>query len=284
MVTGRFRKIACLSVDVEPDMRCPEQRIRLFEDDVRFNAFCSLLQRSNVPLTCFVVMQHAARYAQPLAALAKASEVEFAVHSFSHDQRAPATADEVRRSWDTYCEIWNREPRGYRAPNCLIDNRGLCNLAAQGFSYDSSVTPSIRFDRFGYNNLHLPTSPFLFESSGRHILELPVACFSVLRIPFILSYVKLFGLNAARAANQFLSLPDVAVVYFHPYDLYVRDVVKNNRGWKKYAHLRNCGNASRFLGEMIVMLKKRGYEFMLMEHAAAALMGTDLPLLSSLSA
>jgi len=283
MIHEPSQKIACLTVDVEPDLWCPDQRIRLFEDEARLDALCSLLQRRNVPLTCFVVMKHAPRYARSFAALAKAVDVEFAVHSFSHDQRSPATADEVRRAWDTYCELWDREPRGYRAPNCLIDTQGLRNLADQGFLYDSSVTPSIRFDRFGYNNLHLPTTPFLFRSKQGRILEFPVACFGGVRIPFILSHVKLFGLHATRAANKFLSLPNVAVVYFHPYDLYVPEVAKNSHGWKKYAHLRNGRNGLRILDGMITMLEDLGYEFMLMEHAAGELARNDLPLLSSLS-
>lgn len=145
------------------------------------------------------------------------------------------------------------------------------------------MTPSVRFDQFGYNNWHLPTEPFLFRSDERCILEFPIACFGAVRVPLVLSYVKLFGLRAVRAA-KFLSLPSVAAVYFHPYDLYVAEIAHSGRGWKKYAHLRNGRNGLRILEGMIAMLKKRGYEFMLMERAAAELMQNDLPLLSSLSA
>jgi peptidoglycan/xylan/chitin deacetylase (PgdA/CDA1 family) len=279
-----LRKIACLSVDVEPDLWCPQERIRLLDDDARLDALCSLLRQANVPLTCFIVMKYAARYAQALASLAKEIKAEFAVHSFSHDRQFPASADEARRSWETYCELWNRAPRGYRSPNCLIDTQGLRNLVGQGFLYDSSVTPSVRFDQFGYNNWHLPTKPFFFRSNDRRILEFPIACFGALRIPLVLSYVKLFGLRTVQAASKFLSLPSVAVVYFHPYDLYVGELANEGRGWKKYAHLRNARNGLRILDGMIAMLKERGYEFMLMEDAAAELMPNDLPQLSSLSA
>jgi hypothetical protein len=284
MIAAPMQKIACLSVDVEPDLWCPEQRIRLFESDERLDALCSLLQRRNVPLTSFVVMKHAARYAQALTAVAKAIEVEFAVHSFGHDQRAPATADEARRAWDSYCDIWNRKPRGYRSPNCLIDTQGLCNLADQGFLYDSSVTPSLRFDRFGYNNWHLPTEPFLFCTAPRRILEFPIACFGGIRVPLVLSYVKLLGLRTVQMATSILSLPKVVIVYFHPYDLYAGEIANNIPGWKKFAHLRNGRNGLRILDGVIAMLKKQGYEFTLMEHAAERLMREDLPLLSSLSA
>ena len=92
MTDTPLEKIACLSMDVEPDLRCPHQRIRLFEDDARIDALSALLRRNNVPLTCFVVMKHAARYGQALLSLASMVDSEFAVHSYSHDQHSPASA------------------------------------------------------------------------------------------------------------------------------------------------------------------------------------------------
>lgn len=267
------RKIACLTVDVEPDLWCPQQRIRLLEDDARMHALTSLLRRNNVPLTCFVVMQHAARHARSFASLAKAIDVEFAVHSYSHDQRSPATADEVRRAWDTYGELWNRTPRGYRSPNCLIDAQGLRNLARQGFIYDSSVTPSVRFDRFGYNNLHLPTRPFMVHSTETPILEFPVACTAVTRMPFIFSYAKLVGMPAYRLASAMMPLPDIVVTYFHPYDLYVSEIAHHIPGWKRRAHLRGADRPLDLLSEFITILKRRGYSFAKMEDLADAFRG-----------
>jgi peptidoglycan/xylan/chitin deacetylase (PgdA/CDA1 family) len=282
MTDGKLPKIACLSIDVEPDLRCPDQRIRLLEDDTRLDALCSLLRRNNVPLTCFVVMKHAARHARVFTSLANKVEAEFAVHSFSHDQRSPATAEEVGRSWDTYCDLWNRPPRGYRSPNCVIDTQGLRNIVDRGFVYDSSIVPSIRFDQYSYNNLYLPTEPYVFSSAEKHILEFPIACFGGIRLPLVLSYVKLFGLRAVQAANSVLTLPQVAAVYFHPYDLYVGEIADNIPGWKKYAHLRNAGNGLRILEGLIEMLKENGYQFMLMESAAEKLRAANLPVLSSL--
>ena len=213
-----------------------------------------------------------------------AIEAEFAIHSFSHDQRSPATLDEVRRAWDAYCDLWSRTPRGYRSPNCLIDTQGLQNLANQGFLYDSSVTPSVRFDQFGYNNWHLRTEPFVFQSMGTRILELPIGCFGGVRMPLVLSYVKLFGLGTFRAAARLLPLPNIVAVYFHPYDLYAADIADNIPGWKKYAHLRNGHNGLRILEGVIGMLRAGGYQFMLMERTAETLMSENLQVRSSLSA
>jgi peptidoglycan/xylan/chitin deacetylase (PgdA/CDA1 family) len=263
-----MQKIACLSLDLEPDLGCSDQRIGLLDEDAKLEALSSLLRRANVPLTAFVVMKHARPYADRLNALAQTAEVEFAVHSYSHNQVEPASADEIERSWDEFCNVWNCEPRGYRSPNCLIDSGGLQRLAARGYQYDSSITPSVRFDRYGYNHMHLPRTPFVVEGKEHDILELPIACLQGVPIPFILSYVKLFGLGAYQLAVPFLPLPDVVTCYFHPYDLYASEIADGIKGWKRYAHLRNSGNAVNLLDGMIKMLKKQGYQFALMRDLA----------------
>ena len=270
-----MQKIACLSIDMEPDLGCPSQQIRLLNENNKLEALGSLLQREDVPLTIFVVMKHARRYADPLNALAQMCEVEFAVHSYSHNQAEPASANEIDRSWGEFCDVWNYEPRGYRSPNCLIDSRGLQRLAARGFQYDTSITPSIQFDRYGYNNMHLPRTPFIVQGPEHDILELPIACLRGAPVPFILSYVKLFGLGAYRLAVPFAPLPDVVVCYFHPYDLYVAEIADGIRGWKKYAHMRNSGNSIELLEGMIKMLKKQGYQFALMRDLAQSALASD---------
>ncbi len=269
------QKIACLSIDMEPDLGCPDQQIRLLDEDSKLEALSSLLRRYHVPLTAFVVMKHARRYADRLNALTRTSEVELAVHSYSHNQAEPASATEIDRSWDEFCAVWNCEPRGYRSPNCLIDSGGLQRLAARGFQYDSSVTPSIRLDRYGYNHLHLPRMPFVVEGAQHKILELPIACLRGVPIPFILSYVKLLGLGAYRLATPFTPLPDVVACYFHPYDLYVAEIADGIKGWKRHAHLRNSANAMNLLEGMIKMLAEQGYRFVLMRDLARTTLASD---------
>ena len=262
-------KLACISIDMEPDLRCPERRIRLIEEDDKLQSFVELFQRHQVPLTSFTVMAHAPRFARELAVLAKSMDVEFAVHSYSHDQTKPATMDEVRRAWDAFCDLWNSEPLGYRAPNCLIDAQGLQNLAEQGYRYDSSIVPSVRFDIYGYDNRSYGLLPFRCQlASGKTLIELPVACTSGARIPFIFSYVKLLGLSAFEAASGVMPLPDTVVTYLHPYDLYTSEIAGHIPGWKRYAHLRNGKRGPQLLEGVIGMLKKRGYRFVSMQTLA----------------
>lgn len=262
------QKLACLTIDMEPDLRCPERRIRLLEDDARLERFAGFLSREAVPLTSFTVMSDAPRYADHLNALAGRANLEFAVHSYSHDTRNPASDEEVRRSVETFGELWNAQPQGYRAPNCLIDAEGLDVLTKHGFRYDSSIVPSVRPDAYAYNNTRFGRMPFRFAGPSGELLELPVACLSGMRLPLVFSYVKLLGLAAYRAAMAAFPLPDVVVTYLHPYDLYAGELLQYVPGWKRYAHARNAGRAFTILERLVRLLKAKGYTFVLMRDLA----------------
>jgi len=253
-------KIACLTLDLEPDLRAPDGRVRLLDDDTKLEWLLGLLKREAVPLTCFTVMSLGERYADRLRALVR-EDIEFAVHSFSHDRSQPASDYEVRRSWDVYGNLFNAPPRGYRSPNCLIDYAGLARLARQGFQYDSSIVPSVRFDEYGYNNLSYGRAPFRFQFGAESIIEFPVACLAGVRVPLVFSYAKLFGISVYRLASAILPLPDIAVTFFHPYDLYAGEIADHIPGWKRYAHLRNAHRAPLLLTQLITLFKRRGYHF-----------------------
>lgn len=265
------KQVACLSLDLEPDLRDPSQRIRLLDDDSRLQALIALLKRENIPLTIFTVMKHAGQYLDRLNALARETSVEYAVHSYSHDTENPASEYEIRSSYATFGELWNAPPLGYRSPNCLIDVRGIDLLAREGFLYDSSIVPSLRPDRYSYNNLGYPREPFRFKGPSGELLEFPIATLGGLRLPVVFSYVKLLGLPAYKAAFNVFPLPNVVVTYFHAYDLYVGEIAQHTHGWKRLAHMRNAANATTMLSQLISTLKARGYTFATMKDVAARL-------------
>jgi hypothetical protein len=64
-------------------------------------------------------------------------------------------------------------------------------------------------------------------------------------------------------------LPEAVVMYFHPFDLYVSDVIDNVSGWKRRAHLRNADRAQELLGLVLTRLQELGYKFVLMRDLAA---------------
>lgn len=254
-------KVACLTLDLEPDLRAPDGRVRLLEDDRKLEWLLALLKREGVPLTCFTVMSLGERYGERLRALAREADIDFAVHSFSHDRTQPASDYEVDRSWQAFGELFDAPPRGYRSPNCLIDHAGLARLTRRGFRYDSSIVPSVRFDEYGYNNLSYGRAPFRFQFDAGSIVEFPIACLAAIRLPLVFSYAKLFGVATYRLATAVLPLPDVAVTFFHPYDLYAGEIADNIPGWKRYAHLRNADRAPLLLERLIALFKWQGYSF-----------------------
>ncbi|RAU21836.1 hypothetical protein CU669_11050 [Paramagnetospirillum kuznetsovii] len=263
-VSGARRRVACISIDVEGDHSCPDKRIRLLESRDKVLSLTRLLEARKVPLTVFMVMSLADRYRMALEKIAGAVPTEFAVHSFSHDLHRAASLDEIQRARDEYIRQWGVAPRGYRAPSGLIDKPGLRRLMDAGFEYDSSIFPTRRFDEFGYDNAHYPRMPFEFTHDDRRLMEMPIATLRGIRLPYGLTYVKLLGMGAYRLLLPVFPLPEIAVVHFHPCDLYFNEIANNVRGWKRHAHLRNACNATSLLAAMIDALAERGYEFVQM--------------------
>jgi peptidoglycan/xylan/chitin deacetylase (PgdA/CDA1 family) len=268
-------RLACLTLDVEPDER-EHAAIRLFDEPQRFGWFRDILRDAGAPLTAFVVMRYADRYAAALARLAAAIPVELAVHSYSHDPARTASADEVRRARDIHAALWGSGPRGYRAPYGLIDVEGIRTLISEGFQYDSSIFPTFRPDEFGYNHLRYPRTPFVFNDGIRELLEVPVAALAGCRLIYSLSFVKLFGHGVYRNLMHVFPLPDVAVIDLHPYDFYADQVAQGFRWWKRAAHLRNATNAPRLFATMIETLLEQGYRFVTVSEVANLLSSPSL--------
>ena len=255
-----IERLACITLDVEPD-EVGDAGIRLFDATSRFTWFRDILRDAHIPITAFVLMQHADRYAPALAKLAAVIPVELAVHSFSHDRTRTASVDEVRRARDAYLALWGTAPQGYRAPYGLINARGLRTLMDEGFRYDSSIFPTFRPDEFGYNHLHYPLTPFLFTDGPKELLEVPVAALRGCRLIYSLSFVKLLGHGVYRNLMRAFPLPDIAVIDLHPYDFYADRVAQSFRSWKRLAHLRNAARAPRLFVEMLETLRREGYRF-----------------------
>jgi hypothetical protein len=169
-----------------------------------------------------------------------------------------------------YSKFFGISPKGYRAPNGLISKQGLARLAERGFVYDSSVFPSFRFDKYGYNNTSLPTDPFIYRVNNQKLIEFPFAVVSKVRLVLSISYLKLFGLNFFKQAIKFFGLPDILIIDSHPYDFFMTDHLHRIKGWKRLAHARNAKNTLSLFDGLLETLKNNGYNFVyideLLEH------------------
>ena len=274
-------KYICLTIDIEADLRDPDKQIRLFDDASLYDQFSSFFQ--SFPVTGFLVTNLLeTHYASALHSMKNDLMIEYEVHSHTHTQAYAASLKEIQVAKQTYEAYWGKSPKGYRAPNGLMTSEGITHLIQQGYTYDASIFPTIRMDSYGYNNLHLPSTPFWFETEHGNLLELPFGIIKTIRFPTTLSYMKLVGWQLYRQLTRTFHLPDVVVLLFHPYDLYIDRIAHHIPGWKHYAHNRNAKRGFTIIKQMIQMLQAQGYQFIFMSELAEIMAAQpDLPRVSN---
>jgi peptidoglycan/xylan/chitin deacetylase (PgdA/CDA1 family) len=256
------RKIACITLDVEADFLDPNGHILLFDDPILLNKYVSIIQANGVKVTAFLVTSLLDRYSAAFKRLSELVPVEFAIHSHQHDTVDPCTAEDIKASVDAFQKFAARKPPGYRAPFGHITNGGLHTLLELGIRYDSSIFPSMRLGRFGYNNIFLPHTPFRITQGTQSIIEVPFASLSGLRLIFSLSYVKLFGWRTYELIMKLFPLPDQIAVLSHPHDFYFHLLDANVHAAGQPLLRRNARQAFDLFEKMIRFLRGRGYEFM----------------------
>jgi polysaccharide deacetylase family protein (PEP-CTERM system associated) len=176
--------------------------------------------------TFFVLGTAAERHPQVVRRIAEAGH-EVASHGWSHDlvyRQDPETfREETRRSKALLEDLIGAAVEGYRASTFSITERSrwaLDILAAEGFSYDSSIAP-LRHDRYGIPGS--PHEPYRHELEGGHTLaEFPVSFLSVFgcRFPIGGGYFRLFPLPwIAKAFRRYAARGVPAGIYLHPWEV-----------------------------------------------------------------
>ncbi len=273
-----MRKIACLTLDVEADFLDPTGRIRLFEEEALLKRYVSIIESRHVKVTAFLVTSLLQKNGAAYRRLSTQIPVEFAIHSHAHDMQNPCSPADIELAVRSFRDFMGRDPIGYRAPVGQITRAGMETLMDLGFRYDSSIYPSVRpGTAWGYNNLHLPVTPFLVRSGAKSILEVPFASLSTLRLNFSLSYVKLFGWQAYRLLLRFFPLPDQVAVLTHPHDHYFHLLKDQVTAREKPLLLHNARSAFEILEKMLDYLIKAGYEFEFLSGLCDYLDGTAMP-------
>lgn len=258
-----MKKLACVTLDMEPDHGDPEKKIRLLENPEYFERYVSIINKHNAKVTMFTVTRLFDSYGELFHKLAARIPLEFSVHSHTHNPHNACTLDEVRNSHAAYEKFTGIKPSGYRAPIGRIDKDGLGHLLDHGFAYDASVYPSIRPGKFGYNNLHMPNMPFrITRGDGRSLVEFPFTSIEKIRIVFALSYAKLLGWGLYSLILKIFGLPQIALLLSHPYDFYFGSIPNNTvHGLEGFAMARNTGREFDIFDKMLSALTKQGYDF-----------------------
>jgi peptidoglycan/xylan/chitin deacetylase (PgdA/CDA1 family) len=258
-----MKKLACITLDMEPDYGDPEKRIRLLENPKYLEQYISIIKKYNAKVTMFTVTNLFEKFGTDFAKLAARIPLEYSVHSHTHDPHNACSLDEVQNSKQAYTKFTGKTPQGYRAPIGRITKEGLGYLLNHGFEYDASVYPSIRPGEFGYSNLHMPNIPFAVKrADGKSLVEFPFTAIEKIRIVFALSYAKLLGWLGYSTLLKLFGLPNAALLLSHPHDFYFAEIPSTTiKGIERIALARNSNKAFDYFEKMIRYLHQQGYEF-----------------------
>lgn len=261
-------KLACVTLDMEPDYGDPQRNIRLLEKPEYFERFVGIVNKHGVKLTMFTVTSLFNRFEKQFDMLNARIPLEYTAHSFSHDPYRADTRDEINKSHKILSKLTDVPILGYRAPIGRISKDGLAYLLDLGFSYDASLYTSIRPGKFSYWNVDKPNIPFWITRGDAKLLEFPFTSLRGFRIVFGLSYIKLLGWGLYLKLWRLFGLPDIALALSHPHDFYFDELsgfLPPNL--ERLDLSRNSTRGIDYFDKMIAELKHQGYRFFFISEA-----------------
>jgi len=280
--------------------------------DVLVPPVLEFLKQRGLRITFFVVGQDAAlrQNADALAAIAAAGH-EIGNHSFRHEPwmasfSAAQMEAEIARAEGAIRAATGRTPVGFRGPGYCTSETALRVLARRGYLYDASTLPTFigplarayyfmtarlsaeekrrRSTLFGtWRDGLRPIRPYVWESGGRRIVEIPVTTMPLLRLPVHVSYIlylsrfsaRLGRAYAAAAVRLCLAAGIEPSVLLHPLDFLGADDIA---GLRFFPAMDLPGEwKTRMTGEILDLFGSAFRWVTLEEHARHALAGGRLP-------
>src|SRR3989344_2798209 len=192
---------------------------------------------------------------------------EIALHGYEHERFDELSFNEkekrIIKSILVYREIFNENPKGFRAPQHSIDNETLGLLSKYGFSYDSSYTPFNLLQLIFFpkkiklfiEGFFKPRKIFLIK---KNLYEIPVSGFL---IAFVSLPLRIFPKPILKLYLSILKLTNKDLVFYaHSWDFIN---LPNSRIDKMFSHKKLTKN----LELMIKYLVKKN-KFLTMEQIA----------------
>ena len=237
--------ICFVSIDIESDLAKPQS----FEGVENLDRIFNIFKKHDLSATLFISGNVFERYENRIKNWAESYEV--ASHSFSHRFWNNLTSEQRQKELDKsiglYKRIFNKSPKGFRAPSHVIDNSGLKLLEEKGFLYDSSVVPHYPFlkNYRGYKG-KAPLIPYFpnfqdYKKKGEmRILEIPVS--GVLSFPLAGTWISKLPFFVYEILLR-IKNPDFLSLSLHSWDSLDDKVIIK-------------------LARMIKLLKSKGYVFL----------------------
>ncbi|GGL55875.1 polysaccharide deacetylase family protein [Halocalculus aciditolerans] len=227
----------------------------------------ALLERYDVPLTCFVQTAVLDRRPGAVETLRDAGvDVRFHPHSHTHRRRDRTQFEgEIRQSTRRYRDFFDRDPVGYRVPDGNVRPEDYDVLVDEGYAFDASLFPSWRPGRFSRNGA--PTTPHYLDAHD--LFEIPFTVYSErVRVPTALSYCRLLG----RPYTTLLCRrpPPVVMFNIHMHDLVTPPAYDDLPAFYKAVYARNPDGFG-VLERAIRAFDDRGYSFATVDHVHDAL-------------
>jgi polysaccharide deacetylase family protein (PEP-CTERM system associated) len=197
-----------------------------------------LLDETGVRATFFVVGSVAESYPQLVRDVATRGH-EVASHTYRHEViyrlRPEDFRADVEQSRNQLQDLTGQPVYGFRAPEFSVGHLrhwSFEQLAAAGFTYDSSVFP-VTGARYGIPDA--PRSPFPIETANGRLWEFPLATWQLggSRLPVAGgSYFRLLPrFILARAVRAIGRDRRPAVLYFHPYEFHRGRLYLSGLSW-----------------------------------------------------
>ncbi len=241
------------------------------------------LAAAGVKATFFIVGEIARTHPALVRAIHEAGH-EVGSHSWNHQRihrfDPEGFREDLRKSKDALEQATGEAVRGFRAPTfSLVKATGWAVdvLAECGFEYDSSIFP-VRHDRYGIASA--PRVPFRARGKNAEILELPPLTYrlSGMNLPVAGGgYFRLFPLAFMRAglaqANHAAAAPNVAMLYFHPWEF---DPDQPRLPLRRFARWRTYVGMNRTTARLGSLL--RTYTFVRAIDAVQAIRSSSAPL------
>lgn len=225
------------SVDIEQDLEG-----NAFRGVENLDKILGIFKKYGISATLFVTGEVLQKYPAQFQELALSYEI--ACHGFTHRFWNTLGVSERQKELDDFINlyqgIFQKAPKGFRAPSHVIDKRGIELLDEKGFLYDSSIVPHYPpFKKYRGYRSRAPLSPYRFE--GMNILEIPVSG-------------QVCGLPLAGAWISSLPtrLYDILFMFHKP-----NFITLNMHSWD----VLKPGFAGK-LEETIKILKKKNYQFL----------------------
>jgi len=259
MTTERGRH-ACITLDLENNWEFDGPRLK-YATFEHLEEYIKLLESRDLPLSVFVVGQTVEERPGAIEQLRERLDVEFHLHSYSHDLSGSANLEnEVRRGKRAFESYFGRPPEGYRSTQGRIDRAGLRPLESEGFLFDSSVFPTYRPGV--YNNLDAPIEPYR-PPETQSLFEIPVGVVPGLRIPLSQGYIKAME-RPLLTALRHVPLQDVVVFNTHLQDFFHTRAHAALAQPKRFFYERNIENAERVFRRVVEILRRDGFSFVKM--------------------